>query len=161
MLVGACIVFYQSNEICFANLRAEESASAARAVRELGERAEAQFKRTRTVPSEKELNCGRPPCDQSAFLPTRFVRVDSNGVIHAEYHKLGQPFSPFRNVVAKWDSFSRVADQDRFASPWFWRLRPLGWLIVGAALLLAPWHLKICGLTARYTRALRLKRIAR
>jgi hypothetical protein len=100
MLVGACIVFYQSNEIGFANLRAEESASAARAVRELGERAEAQFKRTRTVPSEKELNCGRPPCDQSAFLPTRFVRVDSRLVLSETSSQNGIRFRESRIKTA-------------------------------------------------------------
>ena len=135
-LIGGCTALLEGyDDLANAELRSRESIEAAKVVRELGTEAEEQYKRTSTVPTTKQLNCSEEPC----YFPTRFVSVDGNGVIHAEFHKLGVPFTPTSQFVATWNSSDRTTSRDLLVSPWSWRFLSISWLLLGTTVLIAPW----------------------
>jgi hypothetical protein len=139
-LVSGCTALVEAyDSLANAELRSRENTDAANVVRELGTDAEERYKRTFTVPTTTELNCDKEPC----YFPTRFVSVDGNGVVHAEFHKLGVPFTPTSQFTATWNSAERTTNRDLLVSPWSWRLLSIPWLILGILLLVTPWSPRI------------------
>jgi hypothetical protein len=142
-VIGSCTAWHEYVEkIDNADIRAEETRRAVEIVRRIGEEAELQLKDTRRIPTREELNCESKPCEPYTFL-TKFVTIDSEGIIHAEYHNLGYPFSPARQFKVYWDSRTRKTNRDRLVESWQWKLSYLSSLVFSIGIIAIPWILKI------------------